>query len=251
MPRKMRRIAKKPYRKRYKKKRSNLSATNYAMTYIPKMSFNSIPLPPRYRTKVIAAGYAYTSSAAGSGTYDFTFDLNTPNTVFNFLNSGLTWLGLTTANYEPAGFTQLCNVNLYQGYHVYANSLELEIMPQSVTDSCVCVIMPSHSSTSPTSVASSLAQPFAKSYTVTTGRLARMKHYVDIPKFLGITRQAYLNDQSGAFYGAYNAGPTADMFWKIFINTGDNAILSNPLEIRVKMTMYIEFCNLTNGTLTE
>lgn len=237
--------------KRRFKKRTSVTGNSEIVKYRPN-SFIHMPLPPRFRTKVIASGFFYTSSGGGSGDYNLTFDLNTCNSCFNFTNTGITWNTITVANYEPAGFSQLCNSTLYRQYRVLGSSITCDITPQSVVDTVSCSLLPSSDLNVPANLAVALAQPYSKSHNMAANRApATLRNYITQHKFLGVSRSAIQNDLSGNYNGSYSSGPVVPLYWKLLMETGDNQTLSAAVEVRIKIVYYLEFFGLTNPALTE
>jgi len=218
--------------------------------FMPKDSQNAFP--PRWRTKFTAQFYGSTTSGAGSGDYTWNFNLNSPIHPLDYANTGLTINNLTAATYMPAGLSQLFNANIYNTGRVYASAIEVDVLPQSVSDSVVATLTPIATAGSLTTVAQALTQPYTKQATFASGRQTTpkgnaLKHYFTASKLMGVSRQAVQDDISGTLIFQYpTVNPNLLMVWALNIETGDNSILGQPLEVRVKIVYYTElFANLS------
>ena len=107
--------------------KGKFDASYSQITFMPKNTRNMFT--PRWRTKCTAQFYGSTTTGVGSGDYSWVFKLNSPITPLDGSNSGLTINNLNKLTYFPAGFTQLCNDDIYAQGRVYASSIEIDIVP--------------------------------------------------------------------------------------------------------------------------
>jgi len=224
-----------------------------ALVYVTRFNKHN-PVPLIYVTRFTASGYFYTTSGAGTGDYNWSFKLNSCYQPFFNVTTGITWGNLTPSTYNPAGFSQLLNATFYQSFVVYDTLMEVDITPQSVVDSVICTVTPSTTSGTPATVGAAMAHPFTKQQTFASGRVYKLGDYplkIRMPphKFLGIPFRNYLNDTSGNYVGAYDADPPNLYPVVVNIETGDNATLSNPLEVRVRMTYWVKIYALAFESL--
>ncbi len=196
--------------------------------------------------------FGYTSSGAGTGDYSFPWYFNSPLTPWNTgLLSGITFNNFTVATFSATGFPQLCNLNTYQSFRVLGSSAQVDIMPQSVTDSVVAVLCPG--TNAGVNVAGLLGQRFAKRQVFGSNRSAPSRGRGLTSSFstaavLGVPGNAIHYDLSGAYDGVYNTQPLNLIYWTVAIETGDNAILGNPLEITIRTVYDVELFNLNHQT---
>jgi hypothetical protein len=212
------------------------------------------PFPDRYQCKLRSEIFGYTGSGAGTGDYTWFVYLNSPYLPWNTGSlTGLTPNGITYSTLHSLGFTQLCNAGTYISYRVLNSSISVDVMSQSVADS-VTVSLGPVDSTSGISVANSLGDRYVKSYTFGSGRTPPsrdgLQHSISQAKFLGVRPSAIQDDLSGKYTGNYNSAPSTPLYWSIQVETGDNAILNSPLEVRIQLLFHVEFFNLTGMALS-
>ncbi len=156
--------------------------------------------------------------------------------------------GISFSTLQPVGFTTWCNANFYRAYRVLKAGISIIVTPQSVTDSVVVAIAPS---TNVGDVAHILGQKYAVEATHASGRPTGVKGcniMLPIHKILGVTAAAIRDDISYTYCGTYNTKPVDTLGWACAIETGDNAVLSLPLEVRIELFFYVELFGLTGLT---
>ncbi len=203
------------------------------------------PFPQVYVTRFTASGYFYTSSGAGTGDYNWTFNLNSLRHPFSGVTTGVTWGNLTPSTYNPIGYSTLLSANLYTRSLVYDTLLEIDVTPQSVTDSVSVSVTPSDTPAQPSTLGAALALPLTKQMTFASGRVYRLgdyplKYRLATHRYLGFPRFIYDNDISGLYSAYYSAAPDVPYYLVVNLETGDNAILTSPLEIRVRQTFWVK-----------
>ncbi len=222
------------------------------LTYIPRQ--NGFLMPPCLRTRLRSSLYGYTSSGAGTGSYAWGMTLNSLYHPWNTATwSGLTPVGSAFATLAPGGFSQLCNVNFYQSYRVISSVISVNVTPQSVTDSVRIAIVPTNNLGAV--LADLVNQRYAKIATLAANRplpsrdglVNRMK----VAKFIGVPAQAIEYDLSFNYAGTYTANPVKLLYWAIGLNTGDNAVLTNPLEVAITVTWEVEFFNFAADLISD
>jgi hypothetical protein len=217
------------------------------------MGDRTCPFPPRYRAIIRSEIFGYTASGAGTGDYSWFVFLNTPYLPWNTGDlSGLTPNGISYSTLHSLGYTQLCNAATYISYRVIRSSIEVDVMPQSVTDSVTVTIGPTDS-TSGVTVANSLGDRRVKSYTFGSGRTpprGGLKNSITQAALLGVRESAIRDDLSFKYCGNYNGNPANPFYWSVQVETGDNAVLSAALEVRMRLTFEVEFFNLTGMALS-
>lgn len=221
-------------------------ATTEVVTYqMPRQ----MPFPPRYRTKFTSGFFGNVAAGTISGLY------------FAYLNSAyLPFTGggwpnpsqaLTTI--VPAGYTALVNANLYRSVRVHGSRIEVEFLPQALTDTVISVVTPSSINTGPASVNAAIDQPYSKQLFMSSSKMngpsgSKISNYISVPKFLGVTNSAIQNDLSGNYNHAFGAAPGIPLYWVFNWSTPDLVATAVALEYRVKITIY---CELYNDTLAN
>lgn len=214
------------------------------------------PLPPEFQTQFIASAFMYSSTGVGTGDYIFNFKMNSIYLPFqNAAPSGVTYNTINVATYLPAGYNTLLNANAYLKYLVRGVKIEFDCLPQSVTDPVSCAITCSRTGSVPASLGAALSKPWTKHLAFSSSKQYKMgdyplKMYVPIHKFLGIPKFMYENDPSGQWLGQYNTDATNTLELVTLVETGDNSVLSNPLEFRVRITYYVTLRELITESLT-
>lgn len=198
-----------------------------------------------------ASAAFYTGSGVGTGAYNWNFNMNSPYLPFQAVTSGVTYIGLTPATYSAVGFGLLMKTSYYTLGLCYASVFEIDITPQSVTDSVVCTVTPSLISGNPSSIGTAMGKPWTKQQTFASGRVYRQGDYsfrstVSLPDFFGLDRKVYESDTSGNYVFAPTANPVLNFPWVVNVNTGDNATLGAALEVRVRITYYVKCFGLAN-----
>lgn len=229
--------------------KGKFAASPDIVCFMPKETQNIFP--PRYRTKLTAQFFGFTNTGMGSGDYAWQFKLNSPRVPLNFTNTGLTLNNITASTYQPAGMSTIFNTAIYNFGRVYASSIELDVIPQSVQDSVLATITPS-GSTAPNTVAEALTQPYTKQAGFSSGRQTTakgntLKNYFTVAKLLGVSHQAIQDDISGATFFQNAIDPDIVFTWNVNIETGDNSALNNSLEVRVRIVYYVEFWSNIGG----
>jgi len=130
----------------------------------------------------------------------------------------------------------------------------MDIVNQSVNDSVVVCVTPSHTAGSPASIGTAMGRPWTKQMRFASGRTYRLSDYplkckMSFWKLVGLPKYLYENDLSGNFAGTYNASPPATLPWVVNIETGDNSTLAAPLEISVRITYWVKCYSPETNTL--
>jgi len=175
---------------------------------------------------------------------------------FAGMTTGLTWGSITPATYVPTGYNVLFNASgyLYTQWIVTETLVELDITPQSVTDSVVASLTASTVANVPGTVGIALSKPFTKQMTFASGRVYKLGEYpfkyrIKTSEFLGIANMVYMNDTSGVFVGSIAENPTVSYPLVLNVETGDNSVLSQPLEIRIRQTFWVKCYGLSTETI--
>jgi len=231
---------------------------NLKLSFAPPLG-NHTPLPMEYFTRFTAAGCFYTSTGTGTGDYNWKFELNSIAAPFANVTTGVTWNNLTPATYQCPGTASLISATMYTTWVVYSAMLEIDVTPQSVVDSCVCTITPSQSSSIPGSVGVALGKPFTVQTSFAAGRTYRTNRDFQLYqrfsawKLLGLPKYIYMNDPSGNFVGGESSGlptaPPVNLPWTVNLETGDNSQLTQPLEVRVRVTYFVRLYGLQSASL--
>lgn len=210
------------------------------------------PVPPRLRTQLALDFYGAAASGAASGHYFCGM-----NFMYQSLASG-GWPGasLTIATANPFGFTALCNTNLYRRYRVYGSRIEVEFLPQALTDTVEVTVTPSQLSTSPASVALGMSQRQTVSgfnssnkNNMNSKKGSALVNYITQHKLLGVSYQAIKDDLSQNYTGGAAAAPGVPMYWVVNWQTPDAVTLAVILEYRVRIRYDVEFYQFTGSTL--
>jgi len=232
---------------------------NLTLRFAPSMGCHT-PLPQVFFTRFTASGSCYTASGAATGDYTWNFKLNSIAKPFQNVTTGLTWNNLTPSTYEMPGVTSLLSTTMYSDYVVYGAMIEVDITPQSVTDSVICTVTPSQSSSSPSSVGAAAGHPFTRQATFASGRTLKQRDFPLFQRFstwklLGLPKYLYMNDVSGNFVGGQSSGvptdPPVTSPWVMNVETGDNAILSQSLELRFRVTYFVRLYGLETALLSS
>jgi hypothetical protein len=231
----------------------NAMRNSMSLTYRPSGPYVS-PLPQVFHTRFVASGFCYTTSGAGSGDYAWSITLNGIFRPFIQMATGLTWNNLTPGTFLPPGSSALVNTNVYQLNIVEGVLVELDVTPQTVADSVVCTVTPTSTTSSPATVAAALTRPWTKQMTFASGRQYHFgdfafRDYYRPSQFIGLPPVIYNNDPSGNFVGGVGSNPPAIYYLNINVETGDNAVLTNALEIRIRLTYDVKLYGLSTETL--
>jgi hypothetical protein len=239
------------------RRRSNVPQGYQVIHYNPRANLHN-PLPEQYFTKFTASGFCYTTFAAGSGDYNWGLKLNSIAAPFATMTTGLTWNNLTPSTYQVPGSGSLISNTMYTQWVVYRALFEIDVVPQSVADSCVATLTPSTALGLPSSVANAMTRPFTVTQRFASGRTYRLQDYPLKLKFsswqlIGIPQFLYLNDVSGNYVGEVSSSLPTDppVLQPVTLNieTGDNAILTSPLEISVRVTYWVKLYGLHTAQL--
>jgi hypothetical protein len=226
-----------------------------ALQFSPRFT-KHLPMPMVFFTRFTASGYFFTSSGAGTGDYLWNFKMNSIFHPFANVTTGVTWGNLSPSTYNPAGFTALLGANIYTQFIVQDALFEMDITPQSVLDSVKVAVTASTTASVPATVGAALDQPFTKSMTFASGRTYRLADYplkmrIKTSEILGEIPLFYDNDISGNFVGGPTSDPPASLPIVVNVETGDNAVLTNPLEFSVRVTYWVKLFGLNTGALSE
>jgi len=215
----------------------------------PKRMYH-LPLPLEFFTRFTASGSCYTGFGAGTGDYNWSFPLNSFNTPFSAVTTGVTWNGIVPSTFQCPGVTSLFSATMYDSFVVYDATLELDIVNQSVADSVVATLTPSLVGGQPASIGAALSRPLTKQMAFAAGRTYRANgdypfiQRMSISKLQGLKKGSILNDTSGNFVGTFSGGsfhnPPSNFPWVLNVETGDNSNLVSALEIRVRVTYFVK-----------
>lgn len=214
---------------------------------------SQMPFPPRYRTKFVTEFMG--SNAAGNYAANARYFISL-NSCYLPMNSG-GWPNTlpAIATLAPTGYSSILNANLYQSARVYGSKVEIEFLPQALTDTLLVTLTPSQTSSNPASAAVAQQQPYTKkmffSSSKTNGKNNKLVNYITQHKFLGVSKRAIEDDLSGNYIQAYDAEPVNRLFWVINVITPDVTVTVAPVEFRVKVTYYVECFGATTATLLE
>lgn len=253
-------MAKKSYKKKQfnKKKYNNKQIVKNNMSdnfrcspnKVTFMSNSMLPLPPRYRCKLHSAIIAYEAAGVASGHYSIR--LNGAYLPWDTAGTDLPNANPAVATTNFAGYTQLCNLNTYARCRVFGSKITVEMMPQSILDGVILTITPSDSVSAPATSAIAQAQPFTKTCTVYSGKgKTSLTNYCSQSKLLGVSSRAIQDDLSGNFAHLYNTAPAVPLYWNINWAVPDTVVSAQPMEMRVRLTHYVEFYSLQNDTIVQ
>lgn len=224
-------------------------------------SLNHMILPPRMRTKFTATYTAYTGTGVGTGYYQFDIKLNSLYHPFNG-TAPLTSVGFTAATNWPAvnvvapiGFSNICNVNLYQRYRVYASEIAVNVVPSSISDQFLVCLTPSDNAGTPANAYAAQDQPRTKSFMFQPNRptptMKGLVNYCTVHDLAGTTRRAVEDDVSQQFGAAYNADPGYTFNWVFNGQLTDGSTLAQVLELNIQVTYYAELWFLGQANLLQ
>lgn len=245
-------VYRKKYKKRYQKRKDPKSkktfASNNIVSYISRMQ---LPFPPRYRCKLTTAFYGYIATGA-SAANNWSAKLNSAYLPFN--GGGWTNSAPAIATNVPTGYPSLLNTLLYQSARVYSSRITVEFLPQNLLDTIICTITPSDGNVVPSSVALALEQPYTKQLMMSSSKMnskngSALSNSISQHKFVGVRHQAIEDDLSGEYIQQWDSDPARLMFWVVNTVAPDGAVLTAPLEYRVKITHYLECFNFTSSAL--
>jgi len=223
-----------------------------SMTVRSPLSFHCA-LPMQLRTRFTASGMFSIAGTTPSATMNFIANSCVLPFATTNGSAALTWYGLTIGSFYPAFFHSIINASVYTQFIVEKVLFEFDATPQSVQDSIIWTGSPSMTGSVPSSVPNAMTRPWTKQMGFRSARPATpdypFRHMIDIAKFLGISRSAYRNDTSGAFYGEPTASPLVTIPYVVNFETGDNVGLTTALEVRVRVT-YFTLCRELNTTIS-
>lgn len=228
-----------------------------SLIYLGPMSMHK-PLPNILITRFTASGSCYTATGSGTGDYNWALPLNWMYQPFSMMTTGVTWNHLTPSTYNPTGYSSIfpASEQLYGSWIVYDTLFELDVLPQSVTDSVVVTLTASDSAGVPANVGAASPLPFTKTYFAASNRTIAPGEYpikfrFEPHKLQGIKRELYDNDQSGNYVGAPTGNPPAQWFIVMNVETGDNSTLTTPLLIRIRQTFWVRCFGLETAIMAE
>jgi len=212
---------------------------------------SSVPFPPRFRTTFTIAltGSITAADAVSSGFYFVS--LNGPYLPL----AGGQWphpLGATLAANQPTGFAQLCNATTYTYGRCYGSSIEVEFLPQALTDTIECCVTPSFSNGTPTNTAQAMQAPYTKNMFMSSSKMngrngSAIKHRMSVHKLLGVTQSAVRNDLSGQLNFASTGDPTRQLFWVVNWAASDANNIVAACEYRLRVRYDCELFNQSSG----
>lgn len=259
MPRKKIKHSHRPRHHRKRRAKGMMISQNM-IRYEPTVLRN-IPFPSHYRTKLMCSVYGNAPSSALSGTVQWAIPMNSSITPFGQVTpitsgSPVVYAGPSVATHQCTGFSTLCNTNFYRNFRVHSAKLEVDVMPQANGDNVVVTITPSVAATLPASVGTALSAAFTKTATFGNARSnATNKGLLSLSmsqhKFIGVSKRAIDDDLSNNYIGQYSVNPVNELWFVVNLNTIDNAIFTNALEFRFRVSYDIEFYNAVSTTLPQ
>lgn len=229
--------------------RSNFSATPTTVTF---MSNQNNPFPRRYRCKMVSSLYGFIATGVADGSYYV--QLN--STYLPWALGGWPNSSSSLSSATPVGYDSLINSYLYNSVRVYGSRINVEFLPQALTDTVICTVTPSNSTAVPANVDEAMGQPYNKQLMMSSSKMnspkgSSISNYISQSKFLGVSPRALEDDLSGNYIHNYNSDPLKPFYWIVNWTTPDAAVIATPLEYRVKVTWYIECFNETGANLLD
>lgn len=235
-------------RKFYKRviKRGTMTLMNRS-----KPSLN-IPINPRYLTKFVVSGTgSVPAPGAGFSSGIFALKLNSPlqpNNASTALftgtanNSGV-FLGGTLGGQNARGFSNLCSLNMYNKFRVYASKIKITCIPRAVTDSMVFCVYPVSNGTFNPTISATLDQSVAYSKELIASSNADMNRntiisYIDLQSLDGLTREQLMSDDTKV--GTFSTDPSDLSLWIVKYQNTSNANFTNNIGFNWEITYYTE-----------
>lgn len=250
MPQTKKQYKKKSHPKKYQKK--GMKKGNHGSGDLVIYNSNKLlPFAPRYRCKMTTSIFGNVVAGSAAGLYYC--NLNSPYLPFS--GGGWPAASSTITTLQPAGFSSICNANLYREFRCLGSKITVEFLPQALTDTIEVALTPVNSvAVAPATTAIAMQQPYTKSGFMSSSKqngkgTSALKSYSNMYQLLGVSRAAIENDLSGNYIGAYNADPTITAQWVVNWATPDAVNLAANCEYRVSLTHYVEF--FYKGILTE
>lgn len=218
---------------------------------------NKMVMPQRLRTKFSCSLNGYIAIGATSFRM-YNVRLNGCTSPYDVGATGgsTVWENpfLTLSTLKPTGFTQLCNASMYTLYRVYGSSFEIQLQPESVTDTCYVCVTPSTSVSVPATYAFAQTQPYTKTKTFSAGKSQgrdRLKSYISVRKLIGLSKRAVVDDVALVYSAIYNTNPSDELFWVVNYQQADNAVSSAVVPYTVNVVFYVELHGLARAQLSE
>lgn len=206
------------------------------------------PLPPAYYTKfttrnttVFAAGSLTTTYGTVDGNaLRYPFDSSFPG----FYNSAVP----VNTTQMPAGYTQLCNGNLYNVYRVMSSKIEVTVRQGSAADIIECLVIPSNTDLHTFTVQQLMSQQYASLRDSTQSRGISQKRYMSTGTIFSRKNSQILADD--VYAANHTTSPNQLWIWYVFFNviSGLNA---GSIVVETKITHYAQLEGLQIGVLAQ
>lgn len=212
--------------KRNHKKSNKVKKDRLLLVWHPGKSLS--PYPQRFQTKFYLEGEYKVAIATASLTKGGVPACYPTNCLYPGGSSAFpsyTFLGpATEATLNPAGFSGLCNANLYQFGELLKSTIRVRLMPTTAANSCACTIMPGVGS-APSDIYTARLQPFAKNGSFNANkpnqnqdRQGWMSHSMTPQQFAGLSRLEAKADFASLSF-AYNQAPSFGFSWYVYLQT--------------------------------
>jgi len=162
-------------------------------------------------------------------------------------------ISYTTAALAPQGWSNIANSGvantsgLYQYYKVYRADIELRFNPVNSSDQVTGAIIPYLDAVPTANIQQGYADPDCVYKSFTTAESKPLRKKMMMHKYFGVTRDAYMSDQSGYFNAASNGNPVRLLSAMISYQTNDNGALGNTpgmgymVRVRYYVKLYAEY----------
>lgn len=211
-----------------------------------------LPMPPRYRCKFTIANVGYFASGVAAGR--MCIKLNSSYLPFNTSADAIpNPLGGLVSGTYCVGYRSIVNANLYDLIRVLGCKIQVEFLPQALTDTVECTVTPGVNNISvPATTFTAMAQPYTKQHFFSSSkqnaRVNSITSYAKVSRLLGVSTRAIMDDLSGNWTHVYNSDPNTLCYWVVNWACPDVINLATNLEYRITLTYYCE-CYDENANL--
>lgn len=180
--------------------------------------------------------------APGTGDQRYFCVMNTGITPFN----GGGWTNSTPAiaTVKPTGWSNICNVQMYETFRITASRISVTFAPEAQVDSVNVTVTPSFLNSQPASTALAIGQAFTRNALIVEGQPRSSNtvvNKVSLSMLLGVSEKAIQDDLSARFYGGYNTNPSILAYWVINFNVVNGTVTINNLPWVIELEQEVEF----------
>lgn len=250
-----------PRKRRSKRQRRSKRRTRKLDRGLSKMSklvfkpINHVPMPQIFMTTITASAAGYIT--AGAVAFQQSFPANWTYRPFGSAPAvgAITWFQIIPGTYNPPGHNFFLNNSLYARAICYASKFEFDLMQENAADIADVAITPAIGVGVPSTYGSAATAAFTKQYMIGAARTATtrgefpIKYYMQMHDFLGVNKIVY-NSDTGIYDYISNSPPNRTVYWSLNVQSADNANWANAVPIKVRITYFVKFYDLSQASFS-